>query len=1113
MGGENGRIEVGLLNVQGLTDVKAYEIGKLMEESQGEAILVGVVETHERYERIEFAEGINRIRVMREGEDKRGGGLMLLSREKDDVMVEGVESGCGDVLVAEVKVRGGVWYVILVYVDTVDMERNAGIYGKLNDIMRGLPENCMRVVMGDFNGHVGFLGPQELNRKGEMMLDFAGEWGLAVLNADDRCEGEITRVQGQVRSVIDFLLVDERMYERFECMKIDEDKEVFDLSDHCYMLAGFRGYKEGRGLVEVGQEREFYKVDCVEMMGEFVKGMEERFRNEEEMKVWNMEGAIKEVADVCLKRSFKVREKRHKQMDQPWMTNEIKREIGIRRELNRRKRGLQGEEYRRVWGYYKVQKERVRVMVRDAKVGYEREMAKQIKGSRGNVNMWKMVDKLRGKVGKDNRVGLYDEEGEKIEEDREAEAMIQGWVGIYRGEDNRIGEVWNGEVKQVYEEAREAGLVERREYRGAQMGIPRIDRVGGVRWWMEDVLFQEGDLERRLNKLKNGKAPGPDGVKGEMYKEMGRSKVCLKGMTGVYNGVLEDGEIGDGWKRSRTVMVPKVRKPKVEQHRPIALMNVGCKIFMGLVKDKMVGQKMSDGRVNDLQSGFTEGRRMQENLFVLSSCVEECYRRKRELVVVAVDFRKAFDSVSRRELVESLKYFKCDPRVIDVVARVYQGDETSILREGRVMGDVEVRNGIRQGCTVSPHMFVMLVGRIIEKVMQSGMGYVCGGVRVPVLFYADDGLLLARSRGEAGEMVELLERTAGEVGLRVNREKSVCMIFNAVAQEVGEIGGMRMVEEMRYLGVEVRARRDCFAGNRQKKLREAERMANLAYSVVARACDRVIIGKAYWKGVVLPSVLSSGQVMVWGKREIDKLQRIENGVWRSVFGAPGHTPVAVLQGEVGCSSVEARDMKEKLKFVRYLMGCESGVVRRIFEGMIHGENGGRWMKLVGRYVEELGLSLERVGEMRDKDVVDAVNVWEQSRWRGELESRSTLDYYRQGKSEIREERYDNGWGSRLVFMVRSNTLRLGWRRRFTGGETVCGVCGEGEESLEHFLVDCREMMEVRERYGVGTVGEAMGFGGVDLGRCGEFLVDMWQLRGRSVGVGDGGLVDGVTALH
>ena len=43
-----------------------------------------------------------------------------------------------------------------------------------------------------------------------------------------------------------------------------------------------------------------------------------------------------------------------------------------------------------------------------------------------------------------------------------------------------------------------------------------------------------------------------------------------------------------------------------------------------------------------------------------------------------------------------------------------------------------------------------------------------------------------------------------------------------------------------------------------------------------------------------------------------------------VLRAPSYTPIVALQGEVGCSSVYARDMREKLKFAKYVMGIWNG---------------------------------------------------------------------------------------------------------------------------------------------------------------------------------------------
>ena len=68
-------------------------------------------------------------------------------------------------------------------------------------------------------------------------------------------------------------------------------------------------------------------------------------------------------------------------------------------------------------------------------------------------------------------------------------------------------------------------------------------------------------------------------------------------------------------------------------------------------------------------------------------------------------------------------------------------------------------------------------------------------------------------------------------------------------------------------------------------------MTNLAFSVVYRSCDRLLIGKTYWKSVVQPRVLSASSVVAWSRQEKAKLQVVENRVWRHILGVPMYTPV------------------------------------------------------------------------------------------------------------------------------------------------------------------------------------------------------------------------------
>ena len=1108
VGGGSGTSLIGIdmVNIQGLTEVKAVDIMRRMgdDKEANEVRIIGMVETHEKFKRIEWGEDVKVVNRMREMNDKKGGGILILTSDVGEIEMEKIDCDCRDLLAVEVRVGGFSFWMVLVYLDTREEDRNRGIYGNLDGILGRIPEDKALVVLGDFNGHVGFLGEQELNRNGVLMLDFMQKWNLVMLNVDERCRGKYTRVQGNERSVIDYYLVNELMYRRFEGLVIDDEKEMFDLSDHCYMAGAFRVKEERLKRKECEwEEKSYYKVDDERMMSEFVSRMEEEIDEAGNMDVDDWERIVREKAEECLKVTVrrKIGKISKKVVDQPWMNDRIRREIKYRKFLNRRKRRLEGEERERVWSLYREQKEKVKRLVREVKMEFERKITEEVRRNKNGKKKWKMIKKLQGREVQERRGRMYGEYGEEIDEELEGEVMMSKWKEIYQKNENKVVEVWNEERRDQYERDRENGIreLEMRRIEREETNIPGVVRlrVGtGVEEWMKDVRFVEEDVKRRLKRVKSGKQPGPDGIKGELYKAMGGSEKCIRGIARVYNGVLERGIVREEWRKSKTVMIPKVKKPQAMQHRPVALTNAGYKIFMGMVKDRLVEQEVYDGRVSDMQAGFTEGRRLEENLWILGNCVEESYARREVLVVVAVDFRKAFDSIDRGELIESMIYYKCDPRVIQVIAELYRGDVTEVWREGRELGRIEVKNGIRQGCTGSPRLFVMVVSKIIERLIQSGLGYRSGHIRVPVLFYADDGLMLARSRREAEEMIGVLEESARECGLAINTEKSKCMVFNGGEEGGNEIRGMEVVKEVRYLGVLVSARRDCFRENKKEKIMSAERMVNVTYSVVERSCDRLLIGKTFWKSVVLPGVLHAGEVMVWNRTEMEKMQRIENGVWRRVMRAPTYTPVAGLQGEVGCSSMKARDMKGKMKFGRFLMNTRNGMLRGLVRRAREGGNS--WMRRMSEYMEELELSWETLKDMEDREIVGVVDRWEERRWRREIESMSSLVWYR-GKEKIGGEHYENRWGACLLFRVRTNTLRLGWRARFWGGEVECGMCGEGEETLEHFLMECPGLEEVRGRYGVGSVDEVMRFGERNLGDVWSFLEEAWSLRGELVG--------------
>ena len=75
--------------------------------------------------------------------------------------------------------------------DVNDQRRNYYIRSELNQILSDYAENENVLVLGDFNGHLGFIGEQELNENGRYVLEIMEGYNLVLLNGDLNCDGRM----------------------------------------------------------------------------------------------------------------------------------------------------------------------------------------------------------------------------------------------------------------------------------------------------------------------------------------------------------------------------------------------------------------------------------------------------------------------------------------------------------------------------------------------------------------------------------------------------------------------------------------------------------------------------------------------------------------------------------------------------------------------------------------------------------------------------------------------------------------------------------------------------------------------------------------------------------
>ena len=161
---------------------------------------------------------------------------------------------------------------------------------------------------------------------------------------------------------------------------------------------------------------------------------------------------------------------------------------------------------------------------------------------------------------------------------------------------------------------------------------------------MKIPIITDEEILERSNNLKNGKAAGIDGVKGEVIKRMMKDKKVRNIWVSAINNFWNDKQIPVKWTESVTTMIPKKNKSKIPEHRPIAVTCVGSKLVLGYLRDK-IEEHMEKWNFNhDNQFGFTKGGRIDYSLYLLQYITNQAYNKQtkyhKNLLFTFIDFSK-----------------------------------------------------------------------------------------------------------------------------------------------------------------------------------------------------------------------------------------------------------------------------------------------------------------------------------------------------------------------------------------------------------------------------------------------------------------------------------------
>ena len=409
------------------------------------------------------------------------------------------------------------------------------------------------------------------------------------------------------------------------------------------------------------------------------------------------------------------------------------------------------------------------------------------------------------------------------------------------------------------------------------------------------VIITKSEVTEAIRFISNWKAPGIDKVNGFWLKYV---DVCKHVLTNVFNQWIDNpSTMPATMTEGRTVLIYKggeTVEPK--NYRPITCLNTILKVFTSVIKNKIEKQLKSNPPEKQLTVNQLGCKKLsyasKEGL--IESVLMQSYlnRKQKKYCELYIDVEKAYDSVSHDWLLKCLAFYEIPQKLNEVIAHMMKSWQLRLHYGSEEISSVKLENGILQGDSFSPLLFVLSIDWISKQ-----LNYHIDKIKIPNgnntftinhIYYMDDLKIITETVDDMVKANDILLRISNAIGLKINDSKSGLLIKGnqIIPEELLSYPIVSNNNPYKYLGVEL--------GDKVNREQYVKRVVKNIESTIDRIVTQQLSTMNIIRQVnsdIISKLRYGSSVVPWKMGDLDKLDNIirrklyEHGVYSKMMSS------------------------------------------------------------------------------------------------------------------------------------------------------------------------------------------------------------------------------------